>query len=629
MIGRRARTLALLAILLLAGALRFGGLSWGLRHPPHSDEQDFVTRVVAMLNAGDLDHRWYQYPGLFLYLLGAAVAPLGPSRWDGPDAYLAARSLVAAFGLLNVGLLYWVGLKRVGPAGALAAALLLAVSPLDIETSHQVRADIVLQTAGILALLAWPGVGSTTRGDVRAGLAVGFASAVKFTGLLLVPAYLATRLLAPGRRFRGMVVAGLVTIAVVLACTPYAMLHWRQYFGIGVEGAAAYNSVSGGPTTYYRGDSHPLRTLEYMLRGGVLTLGPLGAALFLAGAAMRLRDSWREWAPPLLHPLATLLVVAPTGMMFQRHILPAMGIVYLLAVTPVQWLSGRSRLLALALGVAAAVSPLQRSVAYVERVSEPSAEDKVLDWIDAKLPAGSRILETRPGSSVGGRPGMALGIDRKRFEFLERRSDEDRGALALLAPEVDLVITGPARGGAWRSGLETVYQGVGPLGAVALQLQIPGPGRRRAYVPVELNSARLSASTGVDAVRFLVDGDPTTSWTSRQPMHGHEWLEVALDQPRMLGRIELLLGNTPEGYGPDLQVQTSEDGRGFESVPVVEARVRPSEQDPAWWPLSQVLVFASRQARAVRILQTGVRADPWSVSELRLDAVAPRRGPDP
>jgi len=618
-IGRRARTVALAAILLLAAALRFSGLSWGLRHPPHSDEQDFVTRVVAMVKAGDLDHRWYQYPGLFLYLLGAAVAPLGPSRWDGPDAYLAARSVVAAFGVFNVGLIYVAGSRRVGPSGALAAALLLAVSPLDIQTSHQVRADIVLQTAGILALIVWPRIGQDSRGDLRAGLVVGFATAVKFTGLLLVPSYVAARLLAPGRRFRGMLVAGLVTIAVVLACTPYAVIHWRQYLGIGMEGASAYNSVSGGPATYYRGESHPLRTLLYMVQGAVVTLGPLGSGLFLVGAVMRLRESWRDWVPSLLHPITTLLVVAPTGMMFQRHILPAMGIAYLLAATPVELLWRRSRVLAVALAIAAAAIPLRRSAGYVEAVSTPSAEDRVLDWINASMAPGSRILETRPGSRVGATPGMALGIDSKRFEFIELRADEDRAALSRLAPEMDLVVVGPGKGGTWRSGLRTVYQGAGPFGVVAVQLQVPAPGSRPAYVPVPLSRARLSASENADAVALLADGDPRTTWTSRGAMAGHEWLEVALEHPARLGRIELLLGNVPQGYGPDLQLRISEDGRAFEDLRVVEVRARPSRQNPAWRPVSQVLVFEPRTARHVRILQTGVRAEPWAVSELRLE----------
>src|SRR6187549_1061956 len=88
----RALFWSLLVVALAVSAFfRLSGLSWGLRHPVHRDEQDFVTRVVEMVLAGDLDHRWYQYPGLFLYMLGAGVATLGPERAAGSDAYWISR----------------------------------------------------------------------------------------------------------------------------------------------------------------------------------------------------------------------------------------------------------------------------------------------------------------------------------------------------------------------------------------------------------------------------------------------------------------------------------------------------------------------------------------------------------
>jgi len=45
--GSRVTRLILALVLILAAALRFTGLSWGLRHPPHTDERVFVENTSA------------------------------------------------------------------------------------------------------------------------------------------------------------------------------------------------------------------------------------------------------------------------------------------------------------------------------------------------------------------------------------------------------------------------------------------------------------------------------------------------------------------------------------------------------------------------------------------------------
>lgn len=611
------RAAPLVAILLLAAGLRFSGLAWGLRHPPHSDERDFVDRAVAMVKAGDLDHRWYQYPGLFLYLLGAAIAPLGAARWEGPDAYFACRTLVSAFGVFNVALLYVVASRLVGGAGGLAAALLLAVSPLDVQTAHQVRADIPMQTAGLLALLALRGIGTEKQGDVRMGLVIGFATSLKFTGLLLVPAYLCARLLQPGSRWRGLLIAGLLTISVTLLFTPYALIHWRQYFGVGATGSGTvvYNSALGGPATYYKANADPIRTLGFMVQGALFTLGPIASALAAFGAWLRLRESWREWLPPLLHPLVTLAVVAPAGMMFQRHLLPATGIFYLLAATPIEAIARRSRPLAIGIACLAAWGPLHAAADYSWRMSQPSGQDKALDWIAANVRPGSRILETRPDARGGGLPGAVLGIDPARYEAVTLRSDEDRLGLRLAAPEMDLVITGPAGEARWAESLEPAFAASGPLGNVVLQLKRPRPEARSSASAIDLGAARVAASHAA-GVFALHDGDPASVWSPGTAMSGREWIQVVFEREVEVARLELLAGAPFGDSDPELHVLGSEDGREYEEIRVVSLRAPLARQNPAFGQKSQLLALARRPLRALRIEQRGVRSDAWSVAEL-------------
>jgi len=608
----------LFTILVLAAILRFTGLSWGLRHPPHSDERGFVAPVVAMVKAHDLDHRWYQYPGLFIYLLAPGVALLGPARWDGPDAYLACRAVVAGFGVLNVALLYAVARRVVGIAGALAAALLLAASPLDVQTSHQVRADVVLQTTGILAILALRRVGDGLRGDWMMGCVIGLAAATKFTGVLLVPAYLVARTLSPGRRVLGLLVVGLLTVTIPIACTPYSLIHWRQYLGVGLTGPATYNTLSGGPVTYYAGEHHFFETSRFLLEGIASTLGPLGVALAALGLVIGLRTSWRSWVPPLVHPVTILVVMAPAAIMYQRHMLPGTGVFYVLAAAAVESIARRSAWGAAALAIAAAVSPLRASADYVVKAARPSGEDRALDWIAAHMAAGSRILETRPDAVPGARPGAQMGVDPNLYEFMTYSPSEFRPGLRLVAPEFDLVITGPGAGRGWSSGLETVYEARGPGGGLVLQLKVP---RRVPHVPVALSQALLSASCNRQGLAAAYDNDPRTSWSTATPLRGDEWIQIDLQKPLSLARVEVFLGEAPRGPEPDLRVLVKPPGDEWRPIRAFSGRPPVTEQRAAIRPLSQVLLFDSQPVDALRIVQVGRRDYPWVVSELRVDAL--------
>src|SRR5262245_8375626 len=155
----------LVPIVLLAAALRFTGLDWGLRHPPHNDERSFVENAEHMLRARTLDHRFYEYPALFLYLL----VPVQAAAGDGPGAYLAARGLVASFGVLSVGLVGLIGMRRFGAWAGLSAAALLAVSPLEVITAHEVRPDVALESFALVALASLWALDERRRTDLRAG----------------------------------------------------------------------------------------------------------------------------------------------------------------------------------------------------------------------------------------------------------------------------------------------------------------------------------------------------------------------------------------------------------------------------------------------------------------------------
>ena len=248
-----------------------------------------------MLASRDLDHRFDEYPGLFFYLTAPVLAFFGPPRF-GPDAYLAARAVVAAFGVCSVGLTCLLGTRLRGPFVGLSAALLVAVSPVAVQTAHMVRPDVVLEAFVLLAFLGFARVGRRASGDWTAGALVGAATAVKFTGVLLAPAYVAVRLLRPGRRVAGLVLAGTASIAVFAVCSPYSVAEMGRAFG-GASTQVAYHygerprgaqSLVGMAWTY-----------GLVLRKAV---GPLAIALAIAGAVLGRRD-WRRFLPLWVFPL--------------------------------------------------------------------------------------------------------------------------------------------------------------------------------------------------------------------------------------------------------------------------------------------------------------------------------------
>src|SRR5436190_10232180 len=112
--ARNGAVAALVVVLVLAAFLRFTALGWGLRHEPDWDERAFVESAAWMVASGDLDHRFYEYPGLFVYAIAPAVALHDPPD-VGPPAYLAARRVIAAFSVLSVVLAFALGARLGGP----------------------------------------------------------------------------------------------------------------------------------------------------------------------------------------------------------------------------------------------------------------------------------------------------------------------------------------------------------------------------------------------------------------------------------------------------------------------------------------------------------------------------------
>ncbi len=176
--------LTLLALLLRAARLDFQPLWWDegysvwFAHQPLGD----MLRLTAL----DI------HPPLYYALLGgwSQIFGLGP---------VALRWLSVAAGVAAVPLIYLVGYGLSGRRVGLAAAFLLAINPLHIYYSQEVRMYALVALWSLLAIGAagrWLGLGRLIRGDTRPagwGWLAGYAAAIT---LALYTQYYAAFLLA-------------------------------------------------------------------------------------------------------------------------------------------------------------------------------------------------------------------------------------------------------------------------------------------------------------------------------------------------------------------------------------------------------------------------------------------------
>ncbi len=609
------RAVLLILLLVLAALLRFDALSWGLRHRPDWDERVFVENVALMLRVRDLDHRYYEYPGLVFYLLAPAVAASGG---EGPAAYLAARAVVAGFGVLGVALVFVLGCRLVGETAAAVAALLAAVSPIAVNVAHMVRPDVILEVFVLLALLVFLRLDGSPRRDVVAGIALGAATAVKFTSALLVPSFLLARMLVPadaGARslpsvLRGVALAGAAALGMFLLLTPYAVLHAAAFAtGVGVQVGYHYESERMAGVPY----AEMVRAYLGVIHRG---LGP-AAWLLLGGPWLLWRDA-RRWAALLAFPLTAVLVFATSDFKRDRFLVPTFGVLALAASAVLESMAAalaarvrrpRIAVAAMALGgLLLAALPLRDSVTWVRNLGEPGSRDRALDWVNAHVSPGSLIV-----SEIAD-----VGFDRSRHEVLALPGDPglDRRLVAHAGWLVATPATGQAIGG-----LRETFRAEGrpedgsPPLAVYTVPEVARP-RLRA---VPLTAGQVRASENGEGVAAMLDEDPSTVWTTAGKQTPGQWIEVDLGSLVDVRRVDLALGTHPRQRGALLRVFV-DDGTGWRRVRVVPGRPPFEEQTLDERGVSQVLLVDPVRARALRVTQDGTDTHRWAVARLTVFA---------
>ena len=244
--GNRASTIAILA---LAAVLRLPLVFSGLPYISYVDEGGVLHPATRLVRSGGWDPGWYQYPSLSMYLTAAVLhasrpvyrlvhgRPLAadlPPEGDlydliaPPAVILAGRGVVAAASLVTVLLGMALARRLAGRSAAIAAGLLLAMTPALVQRACIVITDtlsaafvagVLLAAEDLRSILRKEGPSSIAarRHALLAGALAGLAAATKYPAGAVFIVILVAVFAPGGLSFERVRLAGLSALAAILA----------------------------------------------------------------------------------------------------------------------------------------------------------------------------------------------------------------------------------------------------------------------------------------------------------------------------------------------------------------------------------------------------------------------------
>lgn len=441
----RSGILILALPVLVAAALRFHGLGWGL--PDLSEEATPFFQAWQMWGwetglEFEPDPRFYRYPSLTFYAHFLAQGTLVLASWlsggatairDVPVEFLADRRpfLLASrvvSALFAVGAVAGVGAlgRRVGgtPAG-LFAGLLLALNAYHVDRSQFIDVDAALVCFVAWGLWACVRVAhdASWRNSLTAGVLVGLATSAKYTGAFLALALVAA-LVAARRNERPpawaaagarLAAAGVIALVAFAATSPFVLLRIdaamdavaaeREHMRLGHFG------LDEAPTWLHYG-----RALVDPVLGWPLAVAAAAGAALAAGLRRR------PWAFVLLAFLVgQALAVGSWEMRTERYLLPFLPALVVLPAALLLEVPARARWPAAVLGALVLSAPSVLALPRVYERIHPATRTLAREWIEEHCPEGSFLVLEAWGPHVIEPEDLWRLSPQTRARFLELR----------------------------------------------------------------------------------------------------------------------------------------------------------------------------------------------------------------
>ncbi len=429
---RRGVLLALGLIVIVAGALRFWGLGFGLPHTQARPDETHIIEAARTMLSGKMP-RFYDYPWLYIstlsvlylgyFVWGAATGAFHslsdmvaswPTEWA--PFFLISRAMAATFGTATVLVVFRIGRRLWGDTTALLAALFMALAFIHARDSHFGTTDTALTffiVASVGVLIDAHRSGRQWQ-FVVAGLLGGLGAATKYNAVLLlapiVGSYGLHVMLADGKlkaaRDPRLFTYGIPYLLAFGVGIPFVVLDY-QNFAIAMK--ELQSSMTGGDPRLHLENGwihHLVNSMRYRLGLPLLVAGLAGAALLALrtpGVAVLL----------LAFPVAYYSVAGGLRNLFFRYTIPIVPFLCLTAAYIVWqaavWLGARPgvarwhravTVAALVVLGAIVIGPSALNLWRFDRiVSRTDNRVVVAEWFEQHVPAGSSVLQS--GSRYG------------------------------------------------------------------------------------------------------------------------------------------------------------------------------------------------------------------------------------
>ncbi|MBL8144711.1 MAG: glycosyltransferase family 39 protein [Acidobacteria bacterium] len=400
----------LIAILAVAAGLRLVRIDSGIPFALGIDEPELLVRAVRMMQSGDFNPHFFDYPSLPIYLhlfvaIGRFLAGAMSHEFrelakvDFTDFVLWSRMATAAMGVATVYVTYRIG-QHWGRWHALLAAALLAVVPMHVREARFALTDtpMTLCVAGALWAAIVAHERATTRAFAIAAAVAGLALGVKYTaGLVILLPLLAVWSSSAHLRVKlqRSLVVGAVWAFTFLLVAPYTVIDLPGF----LNGFATLMSA-------YRPRALPEAPWITYLKHLRIAFGWPGVVALALGLVLAAQHVVRgpartRWLLLAVFPVVYFVVISRQDLVYARYLMPILPAVCVMLASAVvasidilrRFMPPRAVLaVAVVLGAAVLVPPATTSATILRLASRTSTQAEAYQWLLTNLPPGTPVV---------------------------------------------------------------------------------------------------------------------------------------------------------------------------------------------------------------------------------------------